>query len=227
MTKAKKKMTKSTFVIIIMAVAMVAMLAFGGTFAYFTATADTKSGSTKTGVITLSTDNTTITISKQNILPHEALLTTQEATDITYDTTNANRAQVAFFTFTVEIKKGDAPVAGASLIITTPKTGAFANAVVMTTGEGIVNSDTAKTVAILIPAATTSIDMTGLAVSFDATANSDNGEIPDLMGATITITIKAESIQAVQDDGTEITDLDATNAGKMWDILHPAAGAGG
>ena len=38
MTKMKsKKMTKSTFAVIIMAVAMVAMLAFGGTYAYFTA----------------------------------------------------------------------------------------------------------------------------------------------------------------------------------------------
>ena len=223
MTKAKKKMTKSTFVIIIMAVAMVAMLAFGGTFAYFTATADTKSGSTKTGVITLSTNNTTITISKQDILPHEALLTTEEAKDITYDTTNATRAQVAFFTFTVEIKKDNTPVEGASLIITPPSTGAFANAVVMTTGEGIVNSDTAKTVAILIPAATESINMTGLKVSFDATAESDNGEIPTLMGATITITIEAESIQAVQADGTEITTLNATNAGERWAALNPPA----
>ena len=223
MTKAKKKMTKSTFVIIIMAVAMVAMLAFGGTFAYFTATANTKSGSTQTGVITLSTDNTTITISKQNILPHEALLTTQDAKDITYDTADATRAQVAFFTFTVEIKKDNTPVEGASLIITTPNTGAFENAVVMTTGEGIENSDTAKTVAILIPAATESIDMTGLKVSFDANANSNNGAIPELMDATITITIEAESIQAVQADGTEITTLNATNAGEMWAILNPPA----
>ena len=39
MTKMKsKKMTKSTFAIIIMAIAMVALLAFGGTYAYFTAT---------------------------------------------------------------------------------------------------------------------------------------------------------------------------------------------
>ena len=202
---------------------MVAMLAFGGTFAYFTATANTKSGSTQTGVITLSTDNTTITISKQNILPHEALLTTQDAKDITYDTADATRAQVAFFTFTVEIKKDNTPVEGASLIITTPNTGAFENAVVMTTGEGIENSDTAKTVAILIPAATESIDMTGLKVSFDANANSNNGAIPELMDATITITIEAESIQAVQADGTEITTLNATNAGEMWAILNPPA----
>ena len=40
MTKSKsKKMTKSTFAIVIMAIVMVAMLAFGGTYAYFTANA--------------------------------------------------------------------------------------------------------------------------------------------------------------------------------------------
>lgn len=40
MTKMKsKKMTKSTFVVIIMAIIMVAMMAFGGTYAYFTANA--------------------------------------------------------------------------------------------------------------------------------------------------------------------------------------------
>ena len=37
-----KKMTKSTFAIIIMGIVMVAMLAFGGTFAYFTSTTGTK-----------------------------------------------------------------------------------------------------------------------------------------------------------------------------------------
>ena len=40
MTKMKsKKMTKSTFAIVIMAIVMVAILAFGGTYAYFTAQA--------------------------------------------------------------------------------------------------------------------------------------------------------------------------------------------
>ena len=50
-----KKMTKSTFAIIIMAIAMVAMLAFGGTYAYFTATAQDKTGSIKTSHVKLST----------------------------------------------------------------------------------------------------------------------------------------------------------------------------
>lgn len=53
MTKLKsKKMSKSTFAIIIMAIAMVAMLAFGGTYAYFTANAlGFATGDVKTGIV--------------------------------------------------------------------------------------------------------------------------------------------------------------------------------
>ena len=62
MTKMKsKKMTKSTFAIIIMAIVMVAMLAFGGTYAYFTATADGLEGSVQTGSLVLTQDATTFT----------------------------------------------------------------------------------------------------------------------------------------------------------------------
>ena len=58
MTKLKsKKMTKSTFAIIIMAIVMVAMLAFGGTYAYFTASATgIKDHQIKTGTVSLTTD---------------------------------------------------------------------------------------------------------------------------------------------------------------------------
>ena len=56
MTKMKsKKMTKSTFAIIIMGIVMVAMLAFGGTFAYVTATANNATGTAKTALIKLIT----------------------------------------------------------------------------------------------------------------------------------------------------------------------------
>ena len=54
MTKMKsKKMTKSTFAIIIMGIIMVAMLAFGGTFAYFTAKASDKSANVTMGHVRL------------------------------------------------------------------------------------------------------------------------------------------------------------------------------
>ena len=55
MTKMKsKKMTKSTFAVIIMAIVMVALLAFGGTYAYFTANATGESvGNIKTAKLQL------------------------------------------------------------------------------------------------------------------------------------------------------------------------------
>ena len=72
MTKMKsKKMTKSTFAIIIMGIVMVAMLAFGGTFAYFTAKANDVSASAKTAKIMLSTEATTVTFENNNLLPTE------------------------------------------------------------------------------------------------------------------------------------------------------------
>lgn len=59
MTKLKsKKMSKSTFAVIIMAIAMVAMIAFGGTYAYFTASASTEAKSATFGKVVLTADDT-------------------------------------------------------------------------------------------------------------------------------------------------------------------------
>ena len=100
MTKMKsKKMTKSTFAIIIMAIAMVAMLAFGGTYAYFTATANELTGSANTGTIRLSAGETA-TVSKENILPYEAFTVSAEYTDL------SNRGNYIFFTITQPTVEG-------------------------------------------------------------------------------------------------------------------------
>ena len=77
MTKMKsKKMTKSTFAIIIMAIAMVAMLAFGGTYAYFTATAD-KAESTAVKTATIAIKEATVAIelaeNMENVLPGDTV----------------------------------------------------------------------------------------------------------------------------------------------------------
>ncbi len=79
MTKMKsKKMTKSTFAIIIMAVVMVALLAFGGTYAYFTATANPDTGSVQTGKVALvdSTDTNSKLqkVMTKSVLPGEEVL---------------------------------------------------------------------------------------------------------------------------------------------------------
>ena len=74
MTKAKKKMSKSTFAIIIMAVAMVAMLAFGGTFAYFTAEATQVTSTVTTGTVQLTSSRNEATVVATNAVDTQVVL---------------------------------------------------------------------------------------------------------------------------------------------------------
>lgn len=75
MTKLKsKKMTKSTFAVIIMAILMVAMLAFGGTYAYFTATTKEDSNTITLGYVKLKDNNAIYSIAVNNIMPGETIL---------------------------------------------------------------------------------------------------------------------------------------------------------
>jgi len=74
MTKMKsKKMTKSTFAIILMAVVMIAMIAFGGTYAYFTATAS-KGAAFETGKVAL-TAGGTLTTETTGVVPQDKIIT--------------------------------------------------------------------------------------------------------------------------------------------------------
>ena len=83
MTKLKsKKLTKSTFAIIIMAIVMVAMIAFGGTYAYFTANSTQDKAQVKTGFLKLRDSNAIQTITKTGVFPSEVLV---DANSITID----------------------------------------------------------------------------------------------------------------------------------------------
>ena len=94
-----KKMTKSTFAIIIMAVVMVAMLAFGGTYAYFTATASgVTSGALKTGKVIL-TGKDQVTIAAGSYVPGQYILGTGAAGDAAV--TFVNNSDVDTWTFVV------------------------------------------------------------------------------------------------------------------------------
>jgi len=101
MTKMKsKKMTKSTFAIIIMAIAMVAMLAFGGTYAYFTDVANVGTFDTvTTGKIRLGANtkfsNTTVL---QNIVPTEPIFEAPITLEIIDE---SNRAAYIFIEFDI------------------------------------------------------------------------------------------------------------------------------
>ena len=76
-----------------MAIAMVAMLAFGGTYAFFTAsTANNYTAKTTTAKVYLSTEETTaVNFDNQNLLPTETATATVEYTD------GSNRATYVFF----------------------------------------------------------------------------------------------------------------------------------
>ena len=215
MTKTKKKMTKSTFVIIIMAVAMVAMLAFGGTFAYFTATATDRSGSAKTGYVKLSSNDAFATIVKENIMPGDTILAAN-AMQLTVDTTDDEGNYVAV-KFVITAVKSD----NATSIPTETLTsyGVTADSILADSGEGwyaaccdwnvgfyIWGSGTGDPVAFTPDSGTTkTLTINSEAFTLlttvkdnwtqgpDGTLNaeSDNG----LMGATITFTLQAVSIQ--------------------------------
>ena len=77
-----------------MAVAMVAMLAFGGTYAFFTATATTASETVKTGYVKLAAgSNVATVITKDSVLPGSEILTANLV--YTVDTTDAAGNYVA------------------------------------------------------------------------------------------------------------------------------------
>ena len=95
MTKLKsKKMTKSTFAVIIMAILMVAMLAFGGTYAYFTATTNADKATLTLGYVKLSDDNALTKITLQNVLPGDTIVTAGAIT-LDVDTTDIKGNYVA------------------------------------------------------------------------------------------------------------------------------------
>ena len=109
MTKMKsKKMTKSTFAIIIMGIVMVAMLAFGGTFAYFTATANNATGSVTTGTVKLEnkTGAAITRTSTEDIVPGAYLYGTAAAYQEIELTNSSDVATYVFAKFTAEAKSG-------------------------------------------------------------------------------------------------------------------------
>lgn len=210
MTKTKKKkMSKSTFAIIIMAVVMVAMLAFGGTYAYFTATATKKStGEFTTGSIKLeANDDATFVTGLKDVVPGDKLTTGP----LTLTTTSAGTDSYIAIKVTIEAtdaKGGDLDLAGTSLasaiglLATEPTTGStwvagtgnYTDVFVLaatTTPTPVATGQTIKiTDDALIFQANDNWDQTTADGSADYISNSK------LMGATLNITIEARSVQS-------------------------------
>ena len=215
MTKAKKKMTKSTFVIIIMAVAMVAMLAFGGTFAYFTATAKQDSAEITTGYVKLNSNGGLASIQLTNVMPGDKLVAANGIA-LTVDTSEAKGNYVAIkFTITA-VAEDDSPIDVSDL-------GLNADSILASGGEGWYKADADNNIYIYGTNETTAVAKKGQVIvntsafTFDATDNwTQESQYSDnkLMNATITITMNARSIQS-----SHVSDTDAVT--QLVDLLTP------
>ena len=247
MTKTKKKkMSKSTFAIIIMAVVMVAMLAFGGTYAYFTATATKKStGEFTTGSIKLeSNKEATFVTGLKDVVPGDKLTTGP----LTLTTTSVGTD--SYIAIKVTIKATDAndeelDLAGTSLasaiglLATEPTTEYTGSTWVAGTG----NYDDVFVLATETPTKTPTPVATGQTIkitddalifqandNWDQTAAAGGNYISDskLMGATLNITIEARSVQSKNwnDDGDASASGTTASVDKIAELLFPySAGA--
>ncbi len=174
-----KKMTKSTVAIIVMAVLMVAMLAFGGTYAYFTATATAVTGNITTGTVKL-TGSVVSTITANNVMPGDTILTGDQNPSYTVETSDTGNWVAIKVEFT-----GDTV---ANLTITVD------SAVWQEVGSG---TGIYRTKSAIANGASVKV-FPEAGFTFNADDNWTQGELTsddDLMGKTITISITAKSIQ--------------------------------
>ena len=192
---------------------MVAMLAFGGTYAYFTATATKKTtGEFTTGSIKLeSNDDATFVAGLTNVVPGDALTTGP----LTLTTTSAGTD--SYIAIRVTIEATDAKGAPLDLTDTSLESAigllATAPTTAPTTGSTWVAGSGNYTNVFVLAATTTptkvataqTIKITDAALIFQAdddwnqtTADGSADYISDskLMGATLNITIEARSVQS-------------------------------
>ena len=230
MTKTKKKkMSKSTFAIIIMAVVMVAMLAFGGTYAYFTATATKKStGEFTTGSIKLeANDDATFVTGLKDVVPGDKLTTGP----LTLTTTSAGTDSYIAIKVTIEatdakgaplVLDGTSLASAIGLLATAPTTEYTGSTWVAGTGDYDDVFVLAATTTPTKVATAKTINITDEALIFQANDDWDQTEadgsadyISDskLMGATLNITIEARSVQSDNwNDGSEDASATGTPA---------------
>ncbi len=196
MTKLKsKKMTKSTLALIIMAVAMVAMLAFGGTYAYFTATATDITTSATTGTIHL-TRGDVVTKTNAKVVKGETVLGA-----VTYNVADTDVNTYVFVTLTAEVSTGATfqSLFGADLAVSSGWEKLTAEDNDYTDGIVYYQLYTAGATA----ATTDNGALPFLANALTVTASPEwveGQQKPAEMGASVTVTITGEAIQAYSFD---------------------------
>ena len=174
---------------------MVAMLAFGGTFAYFTASA--KADSTKelkTGYVKLSANGALASVTATNIMPGETILAAN-AIKLTVDTTETKGNYVAIkFVITAKDSSGAAitDLSKVGLNLTT----ALGTNWIASGTDNIYLYGTGDAATVVKSG---ELNVNAAALTFDATDNWDQeGTTSEnkLMEATITISMEAHSIQS-------------------------------
>ena len=172
---------------------MVALLAFGGTYAYFTASATADSKTITTGYLKLTANGALTSINVSNVMPTQEILG-EDAIKLTVDTSETGNYVAIKFVVTAEDANGDAISNLESVGINAATAlGTSWAKVESKDGVYIYGTEAAPT------KATGEIIVNSAAIVFDATDNWTQGsEMSDakLMGAKITISMQAYSIQS-------------------------------
>ena len=190
---------------------MVAMLAFGGTFAYFTATTTEASDTATTGTVKLGA-NTIAKLVDTNVVSGQQLFGGGSKVQVT---SASNVDTYVFITFTVSMSGTGNQVASKDLI---KADGDYC--LEYTTAEGWkeVTGHTGV-LAKLVTANTTAPMDVCTGITFYGMSNSTPDTTGSLMGQTITVTIRSEAIQALSEEGTPFADSQAA-----YEALHPVGG---
>ena len=164
-----KKMSKSTFAVILMAIAMIAMLAFGGTYALFTANATkVTSGPVTTATIKLDGDTAaSLSITGDKLLPGDTVTLAASVTN------NSDEKIYAFLAY----KLDDA-----------------SNGTLALTPSGWTKYDAAEGVYYKEIEAGAEVSVAGTAV-YEATSKSEGATTGTGMGANVTVTVRFAAVQ--------------------------------
>ena len=189
---------------------MVAMLAFGGTFAYFTATTTEKSGTATTGTVQLG-ENTMATLVADKVVSGDSLF---ESGSVQV-TSKSNVDTWVFITFTAEMDGGTQVASKGDI----DGDGDFCLEISQASGwtpvdghGGVVGRK------VTVAEANTPIDVcTG--IKFYGMSASTESAVGTIMNKTITVTITSEAIQVIAEaNGSE---MDAKTA---YEVLHQVGG---
>ncbi|MBO5954792.1 MAG: hypothetical protein J6Q13_02340 [Clostridia bacterium] len=190
----------------IMAIAMVAMLAFGGTYAYFTATASAKTATIKTGKVVLTNNSAyDFTATLDGVMPGDTIF---EAKALSFST--ADSTGDTYIAFTVSIKIDNVEKTVEELETFGIKLD-FDDVWTLTQDKSAYVKTT-KT------AANATVYLNSEAIKFEAKENNqDNSNSLVVMGKTITIAFAGYSIQAAN-----LTSTQTASADSLWLAISDA-----